>query len=97
MIKRLAGSIREYKPQTILTPVFMIGEVSCECVIPLITSKLVNGIQNGCGRELIIQYGLQLLLMAMLSLACGIAAGWFCATASSGFAKNLRHDLYYKV
>ena len=97
MIKRLAGCIREYKPQTILTPVFMIGEVTCECIIPLITSKLVNGIQNGCGREMIIQYGLQLLLMAMLSLACGIAAGWFCATAASGFAKNLRHDLYYKV
>ena len=97
MIKRLAGCIRQYKLQTILTPVFMVGEVTCECIIPLITSRLVNGIQNGCSREQIIQYGLQLLLMAMLSLSFGVASGWFGATAASGFAKNLRHDLYYKV
>lgn len=97
MIKRLAGCIRQYKLQTILTPVFMVGEVTCECIIPLITSRLVNGIQNGCGREQIIQYGIQLFLMAMLSLSFGVASGWFCATAASGFAKNLRHDLYYKV
>ena len=97
MIKRLSACIREYRLQTILTPLFMVGEVACECIIPLITSRLVNGIQNGCGREQIVQYGVQLFLMALLSLACGVASGWFCATASAGFAKNLRHDLYYKV
>ena len=97
MIKRLSACIREYRLQTILTPLFMVGEVACECIIPLITSNLVNGIQNGCGMAQIVQYGVQLFLMALLSLACGVASGWFCATASAGFAKNLRHDLYYKV
>ena len=48
MIKRLSACIREYRLQTILTPLFMVGEVACECIIPLITSNLVNGIQNGC-------------------------------------------------
>ena len=97
MMQRLAKSIREYKGSTILTPVFMLGEVSCECVIPLITGNLVTGIQNGCPRGEIVQYGLQLLLIAMLSLSFGVASGWFCATAAAGFAKNLRHDLYYRV
>ena len=47
--------------------------------------------------DVIVRYGLWLLLFAMLSLSCGAASGWFCATASAGFAKNLRHDLYYRV
>lgn len=97
MIKRLAACIREYKLPTILSPLFMVGEVSCECIIPLITADLINGIQNGCDLTQIVHYGLQLLLMAMISLACGFASGWFCATAAAGFAKNLRHDLYYKI
>lgn len=97
MIKRLIACIREYKRATILTPLFMIGEVSCECIIPLITADLINGIQNGAGLDVIVRYGLQLLMMAILSLMFGFASGWFCATAAAGFAKNLRHDLYYKV
>ena len=97
MIKRLSGCIREYRRETILTPLFMVGEVSCECIIPLLTSELINGIQAGCGMDLILRYGLRLFLVAMLSLLCGAASGWFCATAAAGFAKNLRHDLYYKV
>lgn len=48
MIKRLAGCIREYKRSTILTPVFMVGEVVCECIIPLLTAKLINAIQASC-------------------------------------------------
>lgn len=97
MIKRLSRCIREYRRDTILTPLFMLGEVSCECIIPLLTAGLINNIQAGCGMDVILQYGLKLFLVAMLSLLCGAASGWFCATASSGFAKNLRHDLYYKV
>ena len=53
MIKRLAASIREYKRDTILTPLLMIGEVVCECVIPLYTAQLVNSIQAGCTRDVI--------------------------------------------
>lgn len=97
MIRRLMASIREYKKATLLTPLCMVGEVSLECVIPLITAKLINAIQSGCDMRLIVKYGLILFLMAMGSLACGILSGWFCATASSGFAKNLRHDLYDRV
>ena len=97
MIKKLAGCIRQYKRDTVLTPLFMLGEVSCECAIPLLTASLINNIQAGCGMNVILSYGLKLFLVAMLSLACGAASGWFCASAASGFAQNLRHDLYYKV
>ena len=97
MIKRLAGCIRQYKRDTVLTPLFMLGEVSCECVIPLLTAELINNIQAGCSMNVILQFGLKLFLVAMLSLACGSASGWFCASAAAGFAQNLRRDLYYKV
>ena len=97
MIKRLVGCIRQYKRDTILTPLFMVGEVSCECIIPLITADLINSIQAGCTMDVILGFGVKLFLVAMLSLACGAASGWFCASAASGFAQNLRHDLYYKV
>ena len=97
MIKRLAGCIRQYKRDTILTPLFMVGEVTCECIIPLLTADLINNIQSGCSMDVILGYGLKLFLVAMLSLACGAASGWFCASSSAGFARNLRKDLYYKV
>ena len=97
MIKRLIGCVREYRTPTLLTPLFVIGEVICECVIPLLTASLINNIQTGCSMDVILQHGLKLLVIAMLALAFGVASGWFCATASAGFAKNLRHDLYYKV
>ena len=97
MIHTLSGCIREYKKPTILTPVCMVGEVVCECTIPLLTAGLINSIQAGCGMDTIVQYGVKLLVIAMLSLLCGAASGWFAAEAAAGFAKNLRHDLYYKV
>lgn len=97
MIKKLAKSIRQYKKHTILTPIFMVGEVSLECVIPLVTAKLINSIQLGCDMGQILKYGAILIALAIGSLSCGIMSGWLCATASSGFAQNLRHDLYSKV
>ena len=97
MIKKLARSIREYKKFAILTPLLMIGEVSCECIIPMITAKLINAIEAGTDMGQITKYGLILILMALVSLAFGALAGITCATASSGFAKNLRKDLFYKV
>ena len=97
MIKKLAGCLRQYKRDTVLTPLFMVGEVACECIIPLITADLINNIQTGCSMQVVLRFGLKLFLVAMLSLACGAASGWFCATASSGFAQNLRRSLYYKV
>lgn len=97
MIRRLSKSIREYKGVTILTPIMMIGEVVCECIIPLISMSFIDRIEEGCGMDVIARYGFGLLAMALLSLAFGSAAGWFAATASAGFAKNIRHDLFYKV
>ena len=97
MIKRLSACIREYKKQTILTPVCMVGEVVCECTIPLLTADLINSIQNGCDLRTILLYGLKLFVIAMPSLGFGALSGWFAAEAAANNAKNLRHDLYYQV
>ena len=97
MIKRLSACIREYKKQTILTPTCMVGEVVCECTIPLLTADLIKSIQNGCEMQTILFYGLRLFVIAMLSLGFGSLSGWFAAEAAAGFAKNLRHDLFYQV
>ncbi len=96
-IKTLAKSVREYKRHAILTPVFMVGEVLVECLIPFLTASLVNEIRAGCTMATITQYGLALLGMAFLSLCFGALAGRTAAIASCGFAKNLRHDLYVSV
>ncbi len=97
MVKRLASCIREYKGDTIRTPLFVALEVVLECVIPFISAKLVNSIEEGCDIGTIVKYGLIMLVMAFASLACGALSGYYCARASCGFAKNLRHDLFYKV
>lgn len=97
MLKKLARSVREYKKETLLTPLFMLGEVSCEVAIPFITSDLINTIYAGGGLAAISKSGIILVLLAVLSLASGTLSGKFAATASTGFAKNLRHDLFYKV
>ena len=75
MIKQLAKSIREYKKQTILAPIFVFFEVILECIIPFVIADLVNNINAGCGIETIASYGLVLVIMALLSLTFGILAG----------------------
>ena len=97
MIKTLARSIREYKKPAILTPLLVIVEVILECIIPFTIANLVNQMQAGCGMDVIVNYGVQLLIMAALSLVFGVAAGNSCATASTGFAKNLRRDMFYRI
>ncbi len=97
MIKRLSKCIREYRLPTILTLVFIVLEAVIECLIPFITSDLVNRIQAGAGVSDIIRTGLLLVLMAVLSLACGGLAGFTSAKASAGFAKNVRHDVFHRV
>ena len=97
MIKKLASCIREYKKDSILTPVFVALEVVLECIIPYVIALLVNNIQRGCELGVIVKYGLVVFVMACHSLLCGALSGYFCARASSGFAKNLRKDLFYKV
>ena len=97
MIKTLARSIREYKKSSILTPILVTVEVILECIIPFVIANLVNEMQAGCGMDVIIKYGIQLVLMAILSLIFGVAAGNTCATASTGFARNLRKDMFYRI
>ncbi|MBE5821798.1 MAG: ABC transporter ATP-binding protein [Clostridiales bacterium] len=97
MIKELAKSVREYKKYAILTPICVAIEVVLEILIPLLMAELVDfGIYAG-DMNIVYKVGLQLILYAIFSLMFGALSGWFAAKASSGFAKNLRQDLYYKV
>ncbi|MBQ0099149.1 MAG: ABC transporter ATP-binding protein [Firmicutes bacterium] len=101
-IKVLSGSIREYKKPSILAPLFVSFEVILEVFIPLVMTWLLREIeqsQNNADylmRE-VIKYGVILVLLAIASLACGALSGKYCAEASTGFAKNLRKDMYYKI
>ena len=100
MIKTLAKSIREYKTASILTPTMVSLEVLLEVLIPFVTADLITYMQeNGGSMDItkIVIYGVILVAMAMASLLTGMLSGKFCATASTGFAKNLRHDMYYRI
>lgn len=89
--------IREYKKATIITPILVSMEVIIECFIPLITAQLINNIKAGCQMNVIVKHGLVLFVLAVLSLTFGVLSGHYCAIASCGFAKNLRHDMYHHV
>ncbi len=97
MLKVLAKSIREYKKPSLLAPVLVSGEVVMECIIPFLIANLVNQIKAGCSLGVIFRYGVILVVMAALSLTFGALAGSACATASCGFARNLRKDMFYKI
>lgn len=97
MIKQLSKSIRQYKKDAILSPVFVTGEVILEVLVPTIMALLIdNGINKG-DMNYIIKVGIILVICCMASLFCGIMSGKYAAKASAGFAANLRHDMYYKV
>ena len=97
MNKTLFKSIREYRKQSILTPVLVILEILMEVLIPLEMAKIIDvGIANG-DLAYIVQRGVILVVMAMLALYFGVQAGNMAAVASAGYAKNLRHDIFYKV
>ena len=97
IIRTLSHSIREYKKASILTPLLVTVEVIMECAIPFVIANLVNQMQAGCSMDVIVQYGLALLVMAIVSLIFGGAAGATCARASAGFARNLRKDMFYHI
>ena len=97
MIRKLAGSIREYKTSSLLTLLLMVGEVFFEVLIPFITADMVNNIKAGAPMADVLKTGLVLLAMAMISLACGGLGGVTCAKASAGFGKNLRRDIFTRV
>ena len=97
MIKKLARSIREYKKETILTPIFMILEVIMETLIPYLLAILIDdGVKMG-NMSIITRFGIYLVISALFSLLFSIIAGILASKASCGFAKNLRHDIYYKI
>ena len=97
MIKRLARCLREYTLSTLLSPLCMIGEVYMEVMIPLILANIVDfGVEKG-DLSAVWKYGLQLVFCALLSLTFGSLSAFFAAHAGTGFARNLRHDMFYKV
>ena len=97
MNKKLFKSIREYKKESILAPILVILEVLMEVLIPLEMAKIIDvGIANG-DLGYIVQRGVILVIMAMFALFFGVQAGNMAAVAAAGYAKNLRHDIFYKV
>ena len=97
MYRKLLASVREYKKSSLQAPFFVSLEVVMECIIPFIVAKLVNQIRAGCDFIIMLEYGVILVIMAFLSLLFGIIAGNACSTASCGFAKNLRSDLFRSI
>jgi ATP-binding cassette subfamily B multidrug efflux pump len=96
IIKTLARSLREYKRESILSPVFVTCETLMECLIPLMMAKLIDE-TDGTTMQPILKYGAILFVLAMASLFFGTNAAKFAATGSAGLSKNLRHDIFYKV
>ena len=97
IIRVLKKSIREYKRDSILTPILVAFESLTECFLPLMVATLVNKMQNGCDLSVIVKYGVILIIMACFSLLFGALAGIKAANASAGFGKNLRKDLFVAV
>lgn len=104
ILKNLSKSIREYKKPSILAPILVAIEVVMECLIPFVMTLLLDQIKtiSESGNtdtliQVILKFGLILIALAFVSLLCGVMAGKTCATASSGFAKNLRKDMFRKI
>ena len=97
MIKKLAKSVREFRTPAMLTPVFVVGEVLMEALIPYLIALLVNDIRSGAGTAVILNYAWKLIALSLISLFCGYMAGINCARASTGFARNLRADVFRNI
>ena len=98
-VKTLLKSVRQYKKPSLITPFFMAVEAFCECLIPFFMTKMINedALASNGAMAHILKYGAILLGLAIFSMTSGGLAGKFAATASCGFASNLRHDLFYRV
>jgi len=97
MIKRLARCIREYKLPALLSPLCMIGEVSMEVLIPLVMADLYDYGIVMQDMNVVVTKSVQLIILALCSLSFGVASATFASKAGTGFAKNLRHDMFYRV
>lgn len=98
-VKTLLKSVREYKKPSLITPLFMVLEAFCECLIPFFMSQMINEERLAADGAMahIFKYGAILLALALVSITSGVLAGKYAAKASCGFASNLRHDLFYSV
>ncbi|MBQ9842937.1 MAG: ABC transporter ATP-binding protein [Oscillospiraceae bacterium] len=97
MIKRLSRCIREYKKYAILSPLCMVGEVAMEVLIPLVMADLYDYGIVLQDMTMVLTKSLQLVILALASLCFGVASAWFASRAGTGFAKNLRHDMFHRV
>ena len=97
VLKILSKSIRELKKDSILCPLLVTGEVILECMIPFFTAQLVNRMKENASMQMILHYGLILVVMAILSLLFGLWAGNYAASASTGFARNIRRDMFQRI
>ena len=97
MVRKILKSVGEYKKATIMTMLLVVFEVAIDCVIPFIIATLINQIEAGCGLDVIVKWGIVLVVLAFFSLLFGAWAGSTCATASAGFARNLRRNLFRRV
>lgn len=97
IIKTLSKSVIEFKKDSMLSPAFVSAEVVLECMIPFFTARLINQMKVDASLPMIFRYGIVLVIMAMLSLVCGIKAGNYASSASTGFARNLRRDMFQKI
>lgn len=97
VIKTLSKSIREFRVPAMKSPIFVVLESLMETIIPFVTAKLINEIKAGCGMDVITKYGIVLIVLAMLSLSFGVVAGNASATAATGFSRNLRKDIFYRI
>ena len=97
VLKRLGMCVREFKKPAIWTLAFIVAEAIIETFIPFITAELVNKIEGGVDMAEIVKVGILLIVLALCSLACGALAGMFSSKAGTGFARNLRHDMFERV
>ena len=97
MIKTLLKSVREYKWAAILSPLCMVGEVAMEVLIPLVMADLFKYGVGQSNMDIVVTRSIQLVLCALMSLSFGILSAVFASRAGTGFAKNLRHDMFYRV
>ncbi|WP_072499658.1 ABC transporter ATP-binding protein [Olsenella phocaeensis] len=97
ILSTLGGSVREFKSTSVWTPILVVGEVVIECIIPFMTAQLIDQLNLGAGMDVIVRYALILVGLALASLAFGAGAGYTCSVAATGFARNLRHDMFQSI
>ncbi|WP_203649881.1 ABC transporter ATP-binding protein [Secundilactobacillus yichangensis] len=97
MLHTLLKSVREYRIQTIISPLIVVSESAIETLIPFLMAAIIDrGIRPG-NLSVVVRVGVLLLLMSLLSLTLGASASWFSSQAAAGFAKNLRHDIFSQI